>query len=102
MAWLFPDQRTEYSVRVRAESLARQSTMPTLWRLEVLNALLVAERQKRLSLREADGFLEALGQMPITLVDELPPPHKILGLARRYQLTSYDATYLAFALDRDL
>jgi predicted nucleic acid-binding protein len=101
MAWCFKDDSNAYADWV-LESLSRSSAaVPPIWPLEVVNVLLAAERRKRLT--EADGL------RIITLLNKLPihvetPPHAeslmtgILPIARRYDLTSYDASYLHLSI----
>jgi predicted nucleic acid-binding protein len=77
-----------------------EALVPALWFTEVSNGLLVAERMRRSDSREATRFLSELAAMPI--VEESVRPRfvqvDVLGLARRYELTAYDATYLELAL----
>ena len=73
--------------------------IPSLWHLNVANALLVAERRSVLPQAESDCFLAKLSNLPI-LTDTDPIPTRrprILALARNHGLSSYDATYLELA-----
>ena len=65
--------------------------MPALWLLEVADALLGAERRRRLSQAESARFLELLGRLPIRVEDK---PHcrawgEILSLARTQGISAY-------------
>ena len=73
--------------------------IPGLWHLEVINALLVAERRSVLPQMESDRFLAHLNSLPIT-TDAQPTQERsarILALARANRLSTYDATYLELA-----
>ena len=70
--------------------------VPSLWWYELRNLLVTSERRKRITAAESTAFLRVLGSFPIE-VDVEPDENAIFGLARRYQLSFYDATYLEIA-----
>jgi len=68
--------------------------------LEVANAILVGERQKRLRQPEIQRFTELLeGLFP---VQDAPPTGEqingVLPIAREYNLSAYDAAYLELSI----
>lgn len=72
---------------------------PSLWRLEVLNTILVNERRRSITRAEADEMIELIDTMVIELVAE-PAERSALDLAdfsRPHQLTTYDAVYVELA-----
>ena len=77
-----------------------EALVPALWFTEVSNGLLVAERMKQSDSHKTALFLGELAAMPI--VEESVRPRfvqeDVLRLARRYELTAYDATYLELTL----
>lgn len=78
--------------------------VPAIWRLEVANALLVAERRKRVTAEKCALFLSGLSQFSIT-VDVEGLEHvftAVLKHARLHQRSAYDASYLELALRRGL
>ena len=78
--------------------------MPRLWRYEIGNGLLMAQRRQRLDAARRSGLLLALEDLRIT--EDLEPagdPWKAaIGLADLYGLTVYDASYLELAQRRRL
>ena len=79
-----------------------EALVPSLWRLEVVNVLSVAEKRGRLSTARSLLFLDFLLELPI-FVDEAPQDVKdILMLSRTYNLSSYDAAYLDLATKEQL
>ena len=77
---------------------------PSFWPHEVLNALLVGEKRKRISRALVQSFLDDLAKLPI--VPEQFPAGVVFGrlqrLSREHGLTAYDAAYLDLALDSGL
>jgi predicted nucleic acid-binding protein len=75
---------------------------PAHWPVEVANALLVNERQKRVSQAEVIDILHLVQKLPIT-IDEETAQHTTgdtYALARQFSLTIYDAAYLELAMRR--
>lgn len=103
LAWLFERQSLEEAERADALLLRcghEAWCVPPLWHLEVLNALVVAERRGVLESERSDLFLERLGALPI---DTDPSPAEVrrdalFELARRFKLSAYDAAYLELSL----
>jgi predicted nucleic acid-binding protein len=84
-----------------AESSA---VVPSIWPLDVVNVLLVAERKNRISESDSICFLTLLAQLPIVVEHETPEEmmKDILALGRTNGLSSYDASYLDFAMRKGL
>ncbi len=97
LAWLFEDK-----ARVSAiGSVLGDSTLiaPFLWRLEVVNAILVKERRKQLTPSQGTRFLQILEALDIEVVGD--PKNRSMEqlalIARPHQLSAYDAVYLELA-----
>jgi predicted nucleic acid-binding protein len=73
---------------------------PVLWRLEVVNALTMAERRGRLSVAGLSRSVNLLQQPAVTIDVEGPDRafRELLDLARSERLTVYDAACLELAL----
>jgi predicted nucleic acid-binding protein len=80
---------------------AGRGIVPAFWRHEILNALLVGERRKRLTRELVQAFIVDLGRLPVD-ADEgatsLVVFETTQSLCRKHGLTAYDAAYLAVAL----
>lgn len=72
---------------------------PALWRWEVANLLLMAERRKRLTSADRHRHLTQLKTLPAA-VDEAWNATPLL--AQKHKLSSYDAAYLELAIRRGL
>jgi len=102
LAWCFPD---EASARADAALVALDGEtvlVPAVWSLEIANALLVGERQKRLRQPEILRFLTLLESLPLIEDTQTLNEHvrNVLPLARESGLSAYDAAYLELALRR--
>ena len=74
--------------------------VPTTWGLEIANVIARLEAKGVLSEAQSEGFLEMLHAVPIA-IDASTAARALsetLQLARRYRLSSYDASYLELAL----
>ena len=99
MSWCFKDETNNYADTVLDRLTELVAVVPSIWLLEVVNVLLVAERQKRLSESDSIRFLTLLSQLPILVEYERPGMMKgLLALARSNNLSSYDASYLDLAM----
>ena len=84
-----------------SERVVRDGALvPQLWHLEVRNALIVAERRRRI---DADGLnerLSVLKGLPVT-TDAEPDLDAVAAIARVHGLSVYDAVYVELARRRD-
>jgi len=102
MSWCFEDENCEYADSVLESLKDHTAIVPSIWPLEVGNVLLVAERKKRLDASDSSQFIALLSELPI-MVDQEPPARmfsEIFTLAREYDLSAYDASYLDLAIKR--
>ena len=104
MSWCFEDEASLYADKVLEALDGDQAVVPTVWPLEVVNVLLVAERKRRLSKADTIRFLALLRSLPIRV--EMETSDRIMGeiltLARETGLSSYDASYVDLAMRRNL
>jgi len=100
MSWCFKDETNDYAEIVLSRLTKATAVVPSIWPLEVVNVLLVAERQKRLSKSDSIRFITLLSQLPIVVEYERPEMmmKELLSLARANGLSSYDASYLDLAM----
>ena len=100
-AWCFADQSNHYTDAVlRALAEGETAVVPALWRLEIVNSLVVAERRKKLEPFRAELFLREIQPFRIR-VDHVGSTRAfgpILDLSRRFQRSAYDAAYLELAI----
>jgi len=104
LAWCFEDEQTQPIMDLLDRVAETGAVAPSLWPLEALNALLMAERRKRLDGKRRQRLAGFLRGLPITLDMETADQAwtATARLAERYRLTSYDAAYLELAQRRKL
>ena len=105
VAWCFEDEQTPYTEwLLSALTSGTEALVPALWPFEVANALLAAERRKRITVAQASHFLSRLADLGIS-IDSLDPSRvfeQVISQAREWNLTVYDAAYLELALREGL
>ena len=99
VAWTFPDESNADADALLDEisNGDRLGFVPQHWHLEVRNAALMGERRGRIDWDDAALVLQFLNGIPLTTDDDARLD-AALDLARRYDLTIYDAVYLELAL----
>lgn len=104
MRWCFKDETNQYADAILNSLELSTAFVPSIWPLEVGNVLLVAERKKRLSESDCTRFITLLAELPIVIEHESPERMRrnILALAREYQISTYDASYLDLAMSKGL
>ena len=68
LTWCFPDEESQKAQEV-AERIAGgdRVIVPAFWRHEMLNALLVGEKRKRLTPELTKSFIDDLDRLPVDL-----------------------------------
>lgn len=103
MRWFFGDgkpQALTYAGKVLDLMQAAQAVVPATWGLEVANVIAKSEEKALVTEARSGAFLEMLEDVDIE-ADSSTFAHALsdtLQLARRYKLSSYDASYLELAL----
>ncbi len=97
MAWCFEDEATPAADAVLDRLGQQEAVVPALWRLEVANVLLAAERRRRVSEATAARFVELLTALPIRVDPDPAGLTELLAAGRRHGLSAYDACNLVLA-----
>jgi predicted nucleic acid-binding protein len=105
LAWCFADENDAYADSVLGFLKDHIAVVPTLWFSEIANAIAVAERRGRIRRGEISQLVDLVASLAIT-VDQpatvQPWMTNVISLARRTNLSVYDATYLDLAIRLDL
>ena len=100
MAWIFPDEAAEATDRLRDSLVESKAFVPSLWPVEVGNALLIATRRGRVRVDEWSEIRANLEALPIE-IDPVTTSRvwgTSLQLAETHQISVYDAMYLELAV----
>ena len=100
MAWVFPDEASEATERLRDSLIDDQAFVPSLWPVEVGSVLLAATRRRRIRADEWSLICSSLEALPIEVepVSTSRVWGKVIELADRHNLSVHDATYFELAL----
>ena len=104
LTWCFEDVVTAETEAIGTRVDFEGAIVPGLWRLEVANALLLAERRGRIDRSDVEQRLELLAALPISIDADtgIRAWTDTLLLARAERLTLYDAAYLELAIRQDV
>jgi predicted nucleic acid-binding protein len=103
LAWLLPDETSERASVFRAAvENGAESWIPAHWWLEIGNGLLMAERRRRITAEQVAQAMSLVGTLPFEEDEETAEqmPARTFALARKHNLTIYDAAYLELAQRR--
>lgn len=77
-----------------------EAYVPVTWGLELANVIAKSENRSELPRARSQAFLASIEAAPILCdtATDAKALHETLELARRYRLSSYDASYLELAL----
>lgn len=104
LTWCFEDESSEAADRLLESLDSVQAVVPIIWLAEVGNALLAAERRKRLTAGAVSRSLTLLRSLNI-VVDVSETRTEVgewMGTARSQNLSVYDAAYLVLAVHEGL
>ncbi len=104
LAWCFPDEASDYADFVLLAVENQTVIVPSIWAVEITNALLVGQRRKRIRQPEVRRFIELLKDLSVVedrqaFADSVS---NVLPLAREYDLSAYDAAYLDVAVRHEM
>jgi predicted nucleic acid-binding protein len=106
LAWFIDPSVAPLAVRVQQFLLqGNRALVPPLWRPEVANGFVVAQKRGTLSanrISQAHSELELLMSQSIEGFDCDFPVRRIVAVAQRFALTAYDAIYLEMARELNL
>lgn len=99
VAWFVKSQANAYTWACLERAAAGEAIhVPSLWRQEFVNAMVVLERRRRIKAADAAEAFTNLADMNLVTDRELVDLSALAELARRFRLSTYDATYLEVAI----
>ena len=96
-SWFLPDEASPATNALLDRLVELEAAVPSLFRHEMRNLMLLAHRRGRLSRAKFREVIAELGAAPVR---DLGPgdDDEIVDLAMKHDLTAYDAAYLGLAL----
>ena len=104
LAWVLPDEANTTLDHLCDRLATEIAHVPPVWPLEIGNVLLVAVKRGRLTAKDVSHLVAELRALPLE-IDTASTERALeetLTLAKKYDLTTYDASYLELAKRRDL
>lgn len=101
LTWLFEDESHPAAEALPDRLITETALVPSVWRHEVTNALVVACRRQRITPSHLDRFIALLEQLPIEESDPAPMA-EVSRLALGQGLSANDAAYLQLAVAQGL
>jgi predicted nucleic acid-binding protein len=102
VAWVVPSQATTYAGRVRLMAKREPFHVPAIFPAEVCNVIVTLERRSILSAQGAAAAAGVLSRLEPVVHAAGLDVSELRQLANRYELSAYDAAYLALALELHL
>jgi predicted nucleic acid-binding protein len=99
LPWVLPEKHSAKAVQLRdsVRNAVHELLAPDIFPAEVFNALLKAERTKRINVGEAKLLYASIGADVPTLHPYLPLMPRAGEIASRHRVALYDCLYIALA-----
>lgn len=104
LSWAFVDEHTPSSLSVLESLGTTHAWVHALWRYEVANGLVMAQRRNRIDDAYREEFFAKLSRFDIRRDEDSATNawNSTLALAQTHRLTIYDAAYLELAMRKNL
>lgn len=104
LSWCFPDESNEKADSILLRCEQEKVFVPSIWPIEISNALLVGWRRKRLTQEQVETAMRLLSLLDIQISTSHSIQHarRIIQLAQQWELSTYDASYLDLALQEGI
>lgn len=102
LPWYIEDEASDFCARLAGTLGRAEIWAPSLWRPELVSAVVNAERRKRMTGDRRRAVLANADGLPLRIDHEMPSVVELGELAARHTLTPYDAVYFELASRRKL
>ena len=100
--WYLRDEASQFCDQLGLALHRSEVWVPSLWRPELVSALVNAERRKRMTGEQRRAVLKNADGLPLRIDHEMPSVVELNELAASHGLTPYDAVYFELARRRKL
>jgi predicted nucleic acid-binding protein len=98
LPWFLEDERSAFTDAVFATLHRGEFWTAAIWCLEFPNALLAAQKRRRIDRIARLGVLERAVQLGLRIEAQPPDLRAVSAVAEQYGLSTYDAAYLELAM----
>lgn len=105
LKWFFKDEKeADYALSVLEDFVNNKIAIivPTIWLYEMANGVRTAVLRKRISLKKGSSFINDLTKILPKLEDFEPLLKEAFAIAKQFELSIYDGSYLALAKMREI
>ena len=102
LPWYLRDEASQFCDQLGLAVHRSEVWVPSLWRPELVSAVLNAERRKQMTGDRRRAVLANADGLPLRIDHEMPSVVELNELAASHHLTSYDAVYFELARRRKL
>ena len=102
LPWYFRDEASEFCDQLGLALHRSEVWVPSLWRPELVSAVVNAERRKRITGEQRREVLKNSDELPLRIDYEMPSVVELNELSVSHELTPYDAVYFELARRRKL
>ena len=100
--WYLRDEASQFCDQLGLALHRSEVWVPSLWRPELVSAMINAERRKRMTGEQRRAVLKNADDLPLRIEHEMPSIVELNELAAGHHLTPYDAVYFELARRRKL
>jgi predicted nucleic acid-binding protein len=100
--WYLRDEASQFCDQLGLAVHRCEVWVPSLWRPELVSAVVSAERRKRMTGDQRREVLKNANSLPLRIDHEMPSVVELNELAAGHHLTPYDAVYFELARRRKL
>lgn len=99
--WFFSDEYSENAFKIREDFRSRviRISIPLLFYYEINNLLKTGAKAFRIDPKEAKGLFKSFLDLSFTAYSSKELHEEALDIAIKYDISSYDASYIALAVD---
>lgn len=102
LPWYIEDEASEFCALLAGTLGRAEIWVPSLWRPELVSALVNAERRKRMTGVQCREVVKNADGLPLRIDHEMPSVVVLNELAASHHLTPYDVVYFELARRRKL
>lgn len=100
--WYIRDEASQFCDQLGLAVHRSEAWVPSLWRAELVSAVVNAQRRKRITGDQRRDVLKNANSLPLRIDHEMPSVIELSEFAAGHSLTAYEAVYFELARRRKL